>query len=466
MNASLPAPHGIDRLAGAFRLDEPLGRRAYAEVGCLLMALKYMVEAAVIWLVTDRFYHPLDFLNPLLAARSTYFDPPAPPWLGWALVVWSLPFLCIATTMSVRRAIDAGIGPWPGLWMFVPGINFLIMILLCIAPHRPRPPFRGPEQTAQALHPIRSMLLGMALGATFGLAMLALGVYGLGDYSAGLFMGTPLVVAAIAAYVDNRPTPRSVGRSLLVAQGALLLCGGFLILFALEGLVCLVMLYPLAGGMGIVGGLVGHAIARIAPGRPGSVVVPLVMLPLLMGAERLVRTVPTYEVRTAIEIDAAPEAVWPHVVGFSTLTAPPAWYFRLGIAYPLRATIDGVGVGAVRRCEFSTGAFIEPITAWEPGRRLAFDVAAQPPPMHELSPYRHIHPPHLDGYLRCRRGEFRLVPLAGGRTRLEGSTWYEYEIYPQCYWTLWSDALIQRIHRRVLDHIRRESERPAPVAGA
>lgn len=124
----------------------------------------------------------------------------------------------------------------------------------------------------------------------------------------------------------------------------------------------------------------------------------------------------------------------------------------------LRATIDGTGVGAVRRCEFSTGAFIEPITAWEPGRRLAFDVAAQPPPMHELSPYRHIHPPHLDGYLRCRRGEFRLVPLDGGRTRLEGSTWYEYEIYPQCYWTLWQDALIQRIHRRVLDHIRRESE--------
>lgn len=65
----------------------------------------------------------------------------------------------------------------------------------------------------------------------------------------------------------------------------------------------------------------------------------------------------------------------------------------------------------------------------------------------------------LDGYLRCRRGAFRLVPLAGGRTRLEGSTWYECEIHPQCYSTLWSDMLIQRIHRRVLDHIRRESDR-------
>jgi len=112
----------------------------------------------------------------------------------------------------------------------------------------------------------------------------------------------------------------------------------------------------------------------------------------------------------------------------------------------------------VRHCEFSTGSFVEPITVWQPAERLAFDVAAQPPPMHELSPYRHVHPPHLDGYLRCRRGEFRLLPLAGGRTRLEGSTWYEFEMYPQDYWTLWSDAAIHRIHRRVLEHIKRLAE--------
>jgi hypothetical protein len=101
---------------------------------------------------------------------------------------------------------------------------------------------------------------------------------------------------------------------------------------------------------------------------------------------------------------------------------------------------------------------VEPITAWEPGRRLSFDVTEQPAPMTELSPYRHIHPPHLEGYLRSRRGEFRLVPLPGGRTRLEGSTWYELEMYPQDYWTLWSDACIQRIHQRVLRHIKQVAE--------
>jgi hypothetical protein len=103
----------------------------------------------------------------------------------------------------------------------------------------------------------------------------------------------------------------------------------------------------------------------------------------------------------------------------------------------------------MRYCTFSTGSFVEPITRWEPGRRLSFDVTDSPAPMRELSPYRGVSPPHLDGYLRSKRGEFRLVDLGDGRTRLEGSTWYELEMAPEAYWQIFSDALIHRIHERV-----------------
>jgi hypothetical protein len=163
-------------------------------------------------------------------------------------------------------------------------------------------------------------------------------------------------------------------------------------------------------------------------------------------------------VATTIDIDAPPAVVWNNVVEFSELPEPREWYFRLGIACPERARIVGQGVGATRYCEFTTGAFVEPITAWEPPRRLAFDVAAQPEPMFELSPYPNVHPPHLDGALQSRRGEFRLVPLAANRTRLEGRTWYTFEMFPQSYWTLWSDAVIHRIHLRVMGHIKGLSE--------
>ena len=121
-----------------------------------------------------------------------------------------------------------------------------------------------------------------------------------------------------------------------------------------------------------------------------------------------------------------------------------------------RARLTGTGVGAVRRCEFSTGPFVEPITAWEEPSRLAFDVSEQPPPLHEWSPYRRVHAQHLLDTLRSRRGEFRLVALAGGRTRLEGRTYYQLSMEPQNYWVFYADALIHQIHRRVLAHIARE----------
>jgi hypothetical protein len=164
------------------------------------------------------------------------------------------------------------------------------------------------------------------------------------------------------------------------------------------------------------------------------------------------------EILTAIEVDAPRELVWRHVVSFAELPEPDTWLFRTGVAYPLRATIDGSGVGAVRHCEFTTGAFVEPITAWEEPSRLAFDVAAQPPCMQEWSFYAHVHPPHLDDGLRSRRGEFRLVELPGGRTRLEGRTWYVLRLHPAWYWTPWAEAILHRIHLRVLAHVKRLAE--------
>src|SRR5262249_11805667 len=142
----------------------------------------------------------------------------------------------------------------------------------------------------------------------------------------------------------------------------------------------------------------------------------VVVLPLLTGLESLAARSPEYVVVTSVEVDAPVESVWDHVIQFPELSEAKDWDFRLGIACPQRATINGVGVGAVRRCEFTTGTFVEPITTWDAPRRLAFDVAEQPDPMIELSPYRNVRPPHLNHFLRSTRGEFLLVPLDGGRT--------------------------------------------------
>jgi len=161
---------------------------------------------------------------------------------------------------------------------------------------------------------------------------------------------------------------------------------------------------------------------------------------------------------TSMEIEAPPEAVWPHVVGFAPLDPPEHWLFKAGVAAPMRARIEGEGVGAVRHCEFTTGAFVEPITVWNPPHHLAFDVTSQPPSMREMGLWPVVHAPHVEGTMSSQRGEFRLQALPGGRTRLTGTTWYTLDLAPEAYWRLWSDGVVHLIHERVLRHIARLAE--------
>ena len=147
---------------------------------------------------------------------------------------------------------------------------------------------------------------------------------------------------------------------------------------------------------------------------------------------------------------------------FGELPPPTEAIFRLGIAYPVRAEIQGRGVGAVRHCVFSTGLFVEPIEVWDEPRLLRFSVTRNPEPMREWTPYREVHPPHLNGFLVSRRGQFLLTPLPGGRTRLEGTTWYHHSMWPAPYWQVWSDAIIHTIHRRVLVHVKQLAEEATP----
>jgi len=216
------------------------------------------------------------------------------------------------------------------------------------------------------------------------------------------------------------------------------------------------MALPIAGAFAAVGSLFGRA-AATGTSVASPALVLLALWPLLTAAEARTAEPSVREVLSVIEVERAPDGVWPHVIAFAPLPEPTEWLFKTGIAYPMRARIEGQGVGAVRHCEFSTGAFVEPITVWRPPVQLAFSVREQPRPMDELSPYEDLLAPHLDSALRSQRGEFLLVPTPSGGTRIEARTWYTLDMYPSAYWHVWSDAIIHRIHLRVLEHVRREA---------
>lgn len=435
-------------------ISRRVDRWTYAITGVVLTLVKYGVEVAAFWLLAGVLLTPWEFVNPLLGAREAILRP-APPWLPAILYLWTLPFLWIAVSMSIRRAADAGFSPWVGFGVLVPLMNLPLMLVLCVLPSVAGKSWHISRMTGEERPWHAALAVGFSV--IVGGLMVVTSVYLLASYGTSLFLGTPVLMGASAAYVYNRSEPRSFLASAGIGAVSVVAGCAAMLLFAAEGIFCLAMALPLAMPVAALGGILGKAIADVSR-SPVGMVGALIVLPLWATGESLIAIAPERIVLTTLEIDAAPQIVWQNVIAFPELPAERDWYFRLGIACPERARISGQGVGAIRYCEFTTGTFVEPITVWDEPRRLAFDVTEQPAPMFELSPYRHVHAPHLDGFLTSTQGEFRLVALDGGRTRLEGRTWYRNEMYPQWYWPLWSDLLIHRIHERVLLHIQRLSE--------
>ncbi|CAN0495144.1 unnamed protein product, partial [Hapterophycus canaliculatus] len=170
--------------------------------------------------------------------------------------------------------------------------------------------------------------------------------------------------------------------------------------------------FPLLGPLSFFGGLAGRAIATVnlrnRPEYPGMITT-MILLPLALLLEPLDDHRELHRVDTTVIINAGTTVVWKQVIAFPEIEEEPAWFFRAGIAAPIRARIEGVGIGACRYCEFTTGPFVEPITAWdepsndEASGLLAFDVESQPLPMTEWTPFSSLHPPHLDDGFVSRR---------------------------------------------------------------
>jgi uncharacterized membrane protein YhaH (DUF805 family) len=440
-----------------FGLHGRVNRRAYLVTGISLMLLKYALDATAIYLIAHVVWTPLDYLVPLFTYRAAKLAA-IPPQLALVFALWTLPFIWIGVTMMMKRAIDAGKSPAWCAFFLIPILNYAVMLWLGAFPSIPNSVAPAVDAHAASGARYRSALLGIAGAAAVALVAVLFSVFAFGSYGLTLFLATPFIQGMVVGYSYNRDRQTTGAETVSVVALSVLLVGGVMLLFALEGVVCLLMALPLALGLGALGGLVGRVMARARSGGGLGFAPALFALPSGAMMDKVSPPAPTYEVVSTVDVAAAPQTVWTHVVQFGEITEAPAWYFRAGIAYPLRASIRGTGVGAVRRCEFSTGAFVEPITAWEPPSRLAFDVIAQPPPLRELSIYAKVYAPHLDGYFRSSRGEFRMIALANGETRLEGHTWYSVAIYPQAYWRGASEMLLHRIHRRVLEQVKRESE--------
>ena len=398
-----------------------------------------LVADTMFWLFPLHRLYDLPDLSPLAAALTFAVV----LLLGWAIAL-----------LSFRRANWSGRGHKLAVLSFIPTIQIIPVAVLAFLPRRADEIELEDEGAGRnSAH----VLEGTLAGTTVIVAAVVVSAVSFGAYGWGLFVATPFMAGLVTGYLANRDEPISGGETMGLVMGSGLLGTLALLMLALEGLMCILLIAPLAAAIAVVGGFIGRFTA-ISWHRRGPLA-SVALLPLLFALEGAMPPSVPIVAEQSIDIAAPPSAVWKSLVSSEPIGVPPNLVGQVGLAYPLRGRLLGQGVGAERIGDFSTGSARERITRWEPGRRLAFAVLTQPPSMEEMSPYRRVHAPHVSGYFDTDWTSFDLEPLPGGGTRLTARAAHRLRIEPAPYWEPIARWAIRRNVGRVLDDIRMKSER-------
>lgn len=440
-----------------FSFEGELDRRRYlaAALPVFLIQTVYALVGLVRSGRTDEAVTPGFIFNPMRSLGS------GEPIAGYGGLVIAVLAAWIIAALSVKRLRHARTGPQLAAFGVMPVLQLPLIILLALLGRETtatggEAPERSPEQKDKDTD-FRHMLLGALAGMSICVAATIVTTLVFYTYGWGLFVVTPVIVGMTAAYVARRDEDISVMDSVGIAVGALGLGALAILGLAVEGLICLAMAAPVMIPLAMFGAVIGHGAAGMRH-RSRSTLSAIASLPLILMVEAVLPPSNSFVSNESVDVSASPDQVWASITDMGTIDEPPAAPFGWGLAYPIAGEIDGEGIGAIRRGVFSTGEAFEQVTVWDPGRELTFDVLSNPPALKELSPYDHVHAPHLAGYFTTAYAKFTITPLPDGRTRLALETGHDLDLEPAVYWAPLAQLAISANKTRVLEHFARRAE--------
>lgn len=101
-------PRRFTVLETLFGLVAPVDRKTYVLAGISLMALKYAIDAAIVYGFMGKFLRPITYLMPSLTLREATLGSNVPTAMHAAMALVALPFVWVGLSMSLRRAMNAG----------------------------------------------------------------------------------------------------------------------------------------------------------------------------------------------------------------------------------------------------------------------------------------------------------------------------------------------------------------------
>ena len=310
----------------------------------------------------------------------------------------------------------------------------------------------------------------IALGALYGLIFrLGVGLHWSGSAHTGtitiafIVLG-PLVMGFLSIFPVERRMRISTARWFLQPWIPVWLVCGTTAILAIEGLICIVMLLPIAMALASIGGIIGGVLARVFPVR-NSTVACLALVPFLLAPAETYLHPPTSlrTVENTIAVHATPAEVWQQIQSVPPIAPSelrPTWTHGIGFPRPIAAELSRPGVGGVRTASFEHGlVFYETVTDWQPERQLAFTIKADT---------AHIPPTTLDEhvtiggpYFDVLDGAYRIEPRADGTVLLHLTSHQRLTTDINSYASLWTDGIMSDLQSSILQVVQHRSEAAA-----
>jgi uncharacterized membrane protein YhaH (DUF805 family) len=435
-----------------------VSRRAYLLAGIALTAFKYPIDV----LISVAFDQPWGPLMYFTLRVSPLFSHALPRPYLFALAVVSLPFLAAGVSLSARRLRDMGVHPlWCGL-LLLPLLHWVFILALVVCPpsrpaaHAPTGgPYRAgrPEPGLPKLvtrvmpeSEAKAFLLGLVFSVWLGAACWAIALRVDQTLGGGLFVGTPFGMGFIMGFCVCHGRLRSVWTGAaygMVPCGVALLV---LLVFAFEGIACILMAAVIVLGMSAVGGMAGAMASRAGP--EVVAVLGILVAPASVAWDHVHPPAAAPLVAQAsIVVHATPEAAFRALASPARYDAPPAPIFAI-VAMPLETRADGpeLGAGSRARCVFTNGAFVTRVASLDAPREVSFAVEQQPA--------------QLDHILTVDEDRLTVEAGADGTSTLRSEMRYHLRLHPAGYWGLFTNALLGAVHARVLEDVKRRAEHP------
>lgn len=280
---------------------------------------------------------------------------------------------------------------------------------------------------------------------------------------------TPIALGAVSAYFTPAEASGSWRTLWAPALNTLLFLATALV-FHLEGMICIIILFPLFLGLGPIGVML-YDVFTTSPPNPRDktlVVAAFAMLPFLAAPLENQFTTPDnfHRVENSVIIAASAPVVWQHIIRVTPIRATDlghSFMDDIGFPRPVEATLTHEGVGGVRHATFERGVeFIETVDDWQPLRRLSFGIVPNTATIPPTTFDEHVT---VGGkFFDVLRGTYELQPIGPGRTRLVLYSQQRVSTNLNWYASLWTGFVMSEIQQRILVVLQHRCEAQQPSA--